>query len=215
MKYRISRHHAVAVALQAFVWGALLSSTAGAQSIIEEWGSVEPPPPPVLARVSVDTASTALLVLDLARQTCDPQHRPRCVAMLPKVGKLLAWARSRGVMVVYTLGAASSPADIWPEVAMLGSEALVKASPDKFVDTDLEKILKERGIKTVITVGAAAHGAVLHTAAGAAFRGFNVIVPVDGMAADTLYAEQYTAWDLVNAPRLGEKVKLTRIDMID
>ena len=56
---------------------------------------------------------------------------------------------------------------------------------------------------------------MLHTAAGSAFRGLGVIVPFDGMAAETLYAEQYTAWDLVNAPRLPDKVKLTKIDTID
>jgi hypothetical protein len=55
---------------------------------------------------------------------------------------------------------------------------------------------------------------VLFTAAGSAFRGFNVIVPVDGMAGDNLYAEQLTAWELVNGPRLADKVKLTTFDRI-
>ena len=135
--------------------------------------------------------------------------------MLPRIHSLLVQARTRGLFVIYTLGAASTPADVLPEVAMLGSEPVVKSGPDKFVATDLEKILKEKGIKTVIAVGAAAHGAVLHTATGAAFRGFNVVVPVDGMAAETPYAEQYTVWDLVNAPRLADKVKLTKVDMIE
>ena len=186
-----------------------------AQSIIEEWATVQAPPPPALHRVVVEPATTALLVLDLARQTCNAQQRPRCVAILPGIGKLLALARNKSLLVVYTLGPAGSPADILPEVAMLGNEPVVKAGPDKFVATDLETILRDKGIKTVITVGTAAHGAVLHTATGAAFRGFNVIVPVDGMASETLYPEQYTAWDLVNGPRLADKVKLTKIDMIE
>jgi ribosomal protein L5 len=37
---------------------------------------------------------------------------------------------------------------------------------------------------------------------------------VDGMSAENTYAEQYTAWHLVNAPRVGAQVTLTRIDMI-
>ena len=53
---------------------------------------------------------------------------------------------------------------------------------DKFLGTDLEKILKDKGIATVIIVGTAAHGAVLYTGSGAAMRGMNVIVPVDGMS---------------------------------
>jgi len=192
-----------------------LSSPLSAQSIIEDWATVQAPPPPPLTRVTVDPQTTALLVLDIAKQTCNAEQRPRCIAMLPRVKTLLAAARAKGLFVVYTLGAASTTADILPEAAMIGGEPVVTSGPDKFVNTDLEKILKDKGIKTVITIGAAAHGAVLHTAAGSAFRGFKVIVPVDGMAAESVYAEQYTTWDLVNAPRLSTMITLTKIGMID
>jgi nicotinamidase-related amidase len=37
----------------------------------------------------------------------------------------------------------------------------------------------------VIAVGTAANGAVLYTASAAAFRGMNVIVPVDGISSAT------------------------------
>ncbi|KAF1047884.1 MAG: hypothetical protein GAK35_00504 [Herbaspirillum frisingense] len=190
-------------------------ASASAQGVYDDWAAVKPPAPPALAKVTVDPATTALLVLDIAKQTCNAESRPRCVAMLPRVVRMLAFAREKKLTVIYTLGAASTPADIWPEAAMLGTEPLVKAGPDKFVNTDLEKTLRDKGIKTVICIGAAAHGAVLHTAASAAFRNFDVLVPVDLMASDTPYAEQYTAWHLVNAPRLGERVKLTRLDWIN
>ena len=78
----------------------------------------------------------------------------------------------------------------------------------------MEKILKEKGITTVIVVGTAAEGAVLHTTAGAALRGFKVIVPVDGVSSSSTYAEQYTAWHLANAPRIGAQVTLTKTDLI-
>lgn len=186
-----------------------------AQGVIDEWAHVQAPPPPPLVKVSPDARSTALLVLDLATQTCNATQRPRCIAMLPRAKALLAHARAKGMFVVYTLGVASTTADILPEVAMQGGEPVVTSGPDKFVGTDLDAILKAKGIKTVITIGAAAQGAVLHTAAGSAFRGYDVVVPVDGMASETSYAEQYTTWDLVNAPRLADRVKLTRIDWID
>jgi nicotinamidase-related amidase len=64
---------------------------------------------------------------------------------------------------------------------------------------------------TVIVVGTAAHGAVIYTASGAAMRGMKVIVPVDGVSADTPYAEQYTAWHLANAPLVSNAVTLTTI----
>lgn len=195
--------------------GLSVGHAASAQGVYDEWNSVKAPAAPALSKVTIDPATTALLVLDLARQTCAPDTRPRCVAMLPRVAKLLALAREKKATVIYTLGGASQASDIWPDAAMLGDEPLLKSGPDKFIHTDLEKMLREKGIKTVICIGAAAHGAVLHTAASAAFRGFDVVVPVDLMASDTAYAEQYTAWHLVNAPRLGERVKLTQLEWIN
>lgn len=210
------RHHLPGTLTATFLLATLFTpGTLAAQSIIDDWSKVQAPPPPVLHKVTVDPATTALLVLDIAKQTCNAEQRPRCIAMLPRVSHLLASARDKGMFVVYTLGSASTPADILPEVARQGSEPVVTSGPDKFVATDLEKILKDKGIKTVITVGAAAHGAVLHTAAGSAFRGYKVVVPVDGMAAESLYAEQYTAWDLINAPRLPDKITLTTTEMIE
>ena len=50
-------------------------------------------------------------------------------------------------------------------------------------DTGLQKMLKDKGITTVIPVGVASYGAVLYTGSAAALRGFNVIVPADGMTA--------------------------------
>lgn len=38
---------------------------------------------------------------------------------------------------------------------------------DKFRNTDLEKVLKDKGIKTVIVAGTASHGGVLYTASTA------------------------------------------------
>ena len=58
---------------------------------------------------------------------------------------------------------------------------------DKFIvgnrDTGLEKILRYKGITSVILVGTPAHGAVLLYCERRRVTGFNVIVPVDGMSA--------------------------------
>jgi nicotinamidase-related amidase len=191
------------------------AAAAPAANVIDEWATVKTPPPPELKPVSIDAASTALIVMDISTQSCTAERRPRCVAMLPSVQKLLAEARAKGVFVLYTLAGTSKKTDIIKEVAPLDAEqALSGAGPDKFVGSDVEATLKAKNIKTLITVGTAAEGAVLHTAAGAAFRGFDVVVPVDGMASTNVYAEQYTAWHLANAPRLTDRVKLTKVDMI-
>jgi nicotinamidase-related amidase len=119
-----------------------------------------------------------------------------------------------GVTVVYSITTAATPADTLKDVAPLEGEPIVKAPADKFFKTDLEKILNDKGIKTVVVVGTAAQGAVLNTASQAAFRGLQVIVPVDGMSAENTYFEQYTAHHLTTSPGVGQQVTLTSIDMI-
>src|ERR1700688_4871621 len=193
----------------------LVIPAAQADSVIDEWAAVKAPPPPELKPVSVDAASTALIVMDISTQSCTLEKRPRCVATLPKVQKLIGEARAKGILVFYTLAGTSKRTDIFKEVAPLNAEqSLSGAGPDKSVGIDLDAILKSKNIKTLIAVGTAAEGAVLHTAAGAAFRGYDAVVPVDGMSSTNIYAEQYTAWHLSNAPRLPDQVKLTKVDMI-
>lgn len=182
--------------------------------VVDEWAAVKAPPPPALKPVTIDPKTTALLVLDIVKQTCNAQRRPRCLDSLPKLQGLLKEARAKGMAVVHSITTASTPADIGKEVAPLEGEPIVKAPADKFFKTDLEKILKDKGIKAVIVVGTAAHGAVLNTASQAAFRGFQVIVPVDGMSAENTYFEQYSTYHLANAPGVGQRVTLTKIDMI-
>lgn len=178
------------------------------QTIIEEWASVKTPPPPPLKPVSPNAKTTALLMLDFMEQNCG--KRARCIASEPKVKPLLAEARAKGAAVVYSIIANTTTADVRKELAPLPNEPWVRASVDKFFNTDLEKILKERGIETVIIVGTAANGAVIGTATAAALRGLNVIVPVDGISGDE-FAEQYTTWHLANAPGVSPRTTLTRI----
>ncbi len=126
----------------------------------------------------------------------------------------MAGARAKGVSIIYSLSPGAAAADISKELSPVAGEPVVTSGPDKFLGTDLEKILKAKGIETVIVTGTAAHGAVLYTASGAALRGINVIVPVDGVSAESLYAEQYVVWNLANAPRVSAKTTITRTGMI-
>ncbi|MBP1735073.1 MAG: isochorismatase hydrolase protein [Deltaproteobacteria bacterium] len=192
----------------------LLNRPAMAQDVVAEWNSVKTPPAPEVKEVTVDPKTTALLLLDFNKQTCNAERRPRCIASIPKMKKLLDYARSKGVFVVYSLSAGAAPGDIAPDLAPMEGDPIVTSGPDKFMGTDLEKILKDKGIKTMIVTGTAAHGAVLYTASGAALRGMQVIVPVDGISAEKVYAEQYVAWNLVNAPRVSAMVTLTRAEKI-
>ena len=190
-------------------------SFAQSKTIIDEWASVQPPKPPELKPVKIDDPkSTAYLVLDIVKQNCNNERRPRCVATVPKIQAFLSQARSKGVSVIYSYTTSSTPADIFPEIAPLAGEPLVRASAEKFVGTELDKILRDKGIKTVIVIGTAAHGAVIATGTQAAFRGFKVIVPVDGMSSEDTYFEQYTAYHFTTAPGVAQQTTLTKFDMI-
>jgi nicotinamidase-related amidase len=189
-----------------------LASGAQAGNIVDEWVSVKQPAAPALKPVTVDPKTTALLILDFMNQNCG--KRPRCVAQMPAMKKLLEAARAAKVLVVYSLIANTTTADVIKDVAPLASEPHVLSGPDKFVKTDLDKVLKDKGITTVITVGTAANGAVLFTADDAALRGMNVIVPVDGISAVDPFIELYTAIHMTTAPGIAANATLTRSDMI-
>jgi nicotinamidase-related amidase len=203
---------AFAAAIAALV--SLSPLSAHAQTIIDEWGAVKAPPPPALKQPTLDRKTTALLLLDFNRQTCNEERRPRCVASIPKVKKLLAAARDAGMPVAFTLGGGGKPEDLPKDLAPQANEPVALAGVDKFVGTELESFLNRHGVKTVIVVGTAAHGAVLYTASGAVLRKLQVVLPVDGMSGDTPYTEQYTAWHLVNAPTFGNAVTLTTLDAV-
>ena len=193
---------------------ALWVAPAFAETIVDEWASVKAPAPIELKTVKVDPRTTAFLVLDLVKQTCNAERRPRCLASLPKVETFLAEARAHGAPVVYSIVASATAADIAPQVAPKEGEPIISSVANKFIRSDLDKILKDKGVTTVIVVGTTAQGAVLFTASEAAFLGYKVIVPVDGASAESAYAEQVTAWTLATAPGVGQNTTMTRFDMI-
>ena len=196
------------------------ATLAPAQTIIDEWANIKAPPPPELKAVTLDPKTTALLVMDLIKPACNENVRPRCIASIPKVAKLIAAARASGVTVIYTTFGNFTTADVLPDLAPKGDEPVITSFVDKFIlgnkDTGLEKMLKDKGITSVIAVGTAANGAVLYTSSAAALRGFNVIVPVDGMSGtgQIVYDEQAVAFTLTHAPIVSPKITLTRTDMI-
>ena len=193
-----------------------LTTGAQAQAVLDDWSSLKFPDPPPLKAASVDPKTTALLLLDFTTQTCTKERRPRCAATVPKLKKLLDDARTHKMYVVYSIATADSTAkDILPELtAAPGDPVLPPLGPDKFINSDLEKTLKDKGIQTLIVTGTAANTSVLHTGGEAALRGFKVVVPVDGMSSNDAFPEAYTAWHLVNAARIMNQVTLTKVDMV-
>jgi nicotinamidase-related amidase len=200
----------------AFSVVAAAMSPASAQTIVDEWNQAKLPAPPQLKPVKLDAKETALLVMDFTKQTCTVERRKRCSDSVPKVKKFVEEARAKGALIIYSVAVPKSvPEDILPELKpAAGEEVLPPLGPDKFLNSDLEKTLKDKGIKTVVPMGTQAQTSVLHTGGEAALRGFKVVVPVDAMSADDLFPELYTAWHLSTAARISNQTTLTKLDMI-
>ena len=209
------RTSSTALARLAFTLGlSVLASAAQATTptVVDEWASIKAPAAPELKPATLDPKTTALLVLDFVNPNCTA--RPRCMATLPAMKKMLAEARAKGMLVVFATGPTGKRADILPEVAPLKLETFVAAGVDQFANIELEKALKAAGIQTVIATGTSAHGAVLYTASAASLRGLKVVLPVDGSSADTAYIEQFVAVHMSTAPMVSRNVTLTKLDLI-
>jgi nicotinamidase-related amidase len=205
----------IPITLVAVIVGSILPATA--QTIVDEWSTAKLPAPPQLKPAKISAPKeTALLVMDFTNQTCTKDRRPRCTASVPKVAKLVNDARAKGALIIYSIaGTGATNADILKELAPAAGETILGAiGPDKFIGSDLEKTLKDKGIKTVVAMGTQAQTSVLHTAGAAALRGFKVIVPVDGMSSDDAFPELYTAWHLATAARISNETTLTKFDLI-
>ena len=193
-----------------------MSNLAG-RGIIGEWADVKLPPVPELKPVTVDPKTTALLVLDMMKGNCGA--RPRCLASLPNVKKLLDAARAHDMMVVYNLTGAGKIEDMVDlSLAPRAGEFMVKGAggADKFVNSNLDSGLKDKGIKTVIVTGTSAQGAVGGTTNGAAQRGYKAIVPIDGMSAEDAFNELYAIWHIHKGGpvNLTSNATVTRSDLI-
>jgi len=190
--------------------------TARGETIIDDWYSAKLPPPPQLKPVTLVPKETALLVMDFTVQTCTVERRKRCADSVPKVKRFVEAARAKGALIIYSVAVPGSvPADVLKDIAPApGEQVLPPLGPDKFIASELEKTLHDKGIKTVVAMGTQAQTSVLHTGGEAALRGFKVIVPVDAMSSDDLFPELYTAWHLSTAARISNQVTLTKLDMI-
>jgi len=198
---------------------AAISAPVFAGDVTTEWAGVKPPPVPELKPVTVDPKTTALLVLDFMKGNCG--QRARCLATVPNVKKLLDSARAQNVSVFYTLvGQDPTPAGMVDQSLLPRANDFIVKGPsgagDKFISSNLDQGLKEKGITTVILTGTSAQVAVGGTANGAVQHGYKAIVPVDGMSSENAYDEQYAAWHIYKGGSqvLVKNATLTRSDLI-
>jgi len=176
-------------------------------------------PDPV--RVVLKPATTALLVFDMVDPICTTQ--PRCTGgMLPALVSLMAQVRKAGVPVFY--GTRAPTMSKWlPEVAPApGDTVFASYGQDRFYNTDLDKMLRAKGITTLILTGWKISGSVTYTSVGATLRDYTVVIPVDTSSATTDYEVAIGMFQILtqfnanptNEPLKAQASTLSRTDMI-
>lgn len=151
----------------------------------------------------------AVLVVDMLNDfvtgalKCD-----RGLAIVPQTKKLLAGCREKGVPVIFCNDAhvkgidhelkfwgdhaiaGTKGAEVIPELDLCEKDYVVpKRRYSGFFQTDLDLLLRELGVDTVIMTGLHAHMCVRHTSADAYQYGYNVVVAKD--ATDSFTEEDY------------------------
>jgi nicotinamidase-related amidase len=206
---RLSAAAAVVAAAAGFA-----TAPARAIDVIAEWPTIQMPPAPTLKPATVDPKTTALLLFDFMQENCGA--RPRCVAAVPTLKALMDKARAADMLIAYTFPGGGKVID--PAIAPHEGEVVdqKRGGPDKFLESDLDQRLKNRGIKTVILCGTSAQGVGLGTGAAAAQRGYFVIYPVDCLPSESAFREAYAAWHMAGGgpPVTTKWVTVTRSDMI-
>ena len=154
----------------------------------------------------------AILVVDMLNDfvtgalKCD-----RGLAIVPQTAKLLNGARKAGVPVIFCNDAHIKGVDhelkLWGDHAIAGTKGaevipelnvsdkdyvIKKRRFSSFFHTDLDLLLRELKVDTVIVCGLQTHICVQHTVADAYYLGYNVIVPKDATDCFTQEIYDYT-----------------------
>ncbi len=146
------------------------------------------------ATTSLQAGETALIVIDFQNEYFTGKMPiPDGMKALKKTQELVKFAHDKKMPVFFVRheGPADSPLfakgttfsefhkDLQPAA---GDKVITKATPSSFVGTDLEKQLKDLGIKKIIVTGLMTHMCVSSTARDAVPLGFDVIIPEDATA---------------------------------
>jgi nicotinamidase-related amidase len=166
--------------------------------------SIDVPGYEIYEEVWVDPARAALMIVDMQNDFVKEGGSllvPEAKGTIPKIKGLLDLARGSGMKVVFTQDTHTEGDpewEIWPEHVREGSwgwEIVEELEPregelvirkvryDAFYGTHLDHYLRVWGVDTLIICGTVANICVHYTAASAALRWLDVVIPRDTTSA--------------------------------
>ena len=161
---------------------------------------------------AINPATTAMIVVDMQNDFVAagaPMETPAARAMVPKLAEALTMCRAAGIRVIYTahvhrrdgcdmglfddmhppianrdaLVDGSPGVDIYPDLAPAAGEHVIKKHRySGFFGTDLDIVLREWSIDTVIISGTTTENCCHATARDAMFRNYRVVFLSDATA---------------------------------
>jgi len=176
---------------------------------------------------------SALLVLDMQRYFLEESSHafvPSAIAIITGISKLIGVFSQKGLPVIFTrhlntdadagmmsvwwcdlIRPESSASEIISELDFSSGTVVEKSQYDAFHETDLEEILRERGIKQIVISGVMTHLCCETTARSAFVRGFEVFFAIDGTATYNEIFHRATLWNSAHGfavPMLIEEIVL-------
>lgn len=154
--------------------------------------------------VELEASKTALIIVDMQNAFVHEKGRlyvPESRKIIEPTKNLLAKARSKNVLVVYTQDwhhkndpefniwgehavAGTWEAEIIDELKPMDNDVMIKKLRyDGFHGTYLDDVLRMRKIEKTVITGTVANICVLHTAGSAAIRGYEIFIPIDCISA--------------------------------
>lgn len=183
--------------------------------------SVQMPAPPAPVAVALKPATTALFISDVVEPICARQ--PTCAeGMVRAIAGLLTRARKAGMLVVYSTQEANMAKWMREVAPASGDPVIASKGQDRFFSTELDNVLKAKGITTIILTGWKVSGSILYTSVGATLRGYTVVVPADTTNAPADYEVPIGIYAMLNQnsanaknePLKPKATTLSRSDLI-
>lgn len=173
---------------------------------------IEPKP------VTINAEKSALLVLELSQFCSDPEYF--AAPLVPGITGLLEKARTAGMLIIFTIPLiwkGQPHGQVYSGLKRRPSEALIFAPGfDKFGAGELQRLLDFYEIDTLLMTGCKANMALLYTATRAVTEyNYDIVIPVDGIAATTDYEKEYTLYQFRAFPGgFPQRFTFTKLDMV-